>query len=478
MTADNRADPQSPPSPTRVYDKQLPTPPTSDDDEQSQQDNSRSRSSSHSSRSSSSRNSNMLTGSGTLEDSITSPSLFDTDPIFPRSHSMPEGVVHQLASPPGTPIASVHQRSHTSNDLARIASSSSSTTGSGIPRPISSAQHARTKSGMSTPLSATITARQRSSPLVDMQAEQALRRSRPAPPKSRRQSGDRFGGGNLPSSNSTGSIASLDGRRSRQSSDEYALSPRIMSPNDGLTSPLFATSLDAMHEEDAADSSFDDVYARPRSRQTSGMRGASPLFETSPPPHASMQGAMFPPQSPLLDDTSFHTIPISPHELRNTMDDFRGNANEHESHILHTRPVSTVSIGSEVTALQELVQTLQQELAKKNQDLEAQRSDSYSLLMEKESLLEEIKIELISKRKEEKELRSKEKINLNQIATLEAQTASFRDERDKQKMAYQNVSSFRFFPLASRKFSTTMSADIDFVVHSQARKQYEEQCSE
>jgi len=209
----------------------------------------------------------------------------------------------------------------------------------------------------------------------------------------------------------------------------------MMSPLEAATSPLFASSLDSMHEE--GNSSFEDMLAYPRSRQSSGgVQGASPLFDTSPPPQGgTMQGAMFPPQSPLLDDTSFHSIPISPHELRQAMDDF---ASDHHPHILHTRPVSTASINSEA-ALSEMIQALQQELSRKNQDLEAQRSDSYSSIMEKEALLEEVRAELSAKRKEEKELRGKEKINLNQIATLEAQTATFRDDRDKQKVAYQNV---------------------------------------
>lgn len=426
MTADNKPDPSSP---SRVFNKQLPTPPTSD----SEVYGSRSRSSSQSSGSSGSHNSTMLTCSGTLEDSITSPSLFDTEPVFPRSQSMPDGVVQQLASQPGTPIANIHQRSHTVNDLARAATAE--TPDSGIPRPVSSAQHTRARTQQHTPLSASISGRQRSSPLVDLQGEHAIRRARPPPPKARRTSGG------IVTSNSTGSIVSLDGRRSRQTSDEMPISPRMMSPLEAVTSPLFASSLDAMNEE--GDSSFDDILAyHPRSRQASGgIRGASPLFDTSPPPHGSMQGAMFPPQSPLLDDTSFHSIPISPHELKQVMDDFPSSSSNQHSHILHTRPVSTVSIASNSeAALQEMISALQQELMRKNQDLEAQRSDSYSSLMEKEALLEEVRLELIAKRKEEKELRSKEKINLNQIATLEAQTATFRDDRDKQKAAYQNVS--------------------------------------
>lgn len=498
MTAETRSAPSSPTRGT-TYDKQLPTPPPSDAEAEHDEGEdstskfspevskstttSRSRTSSSSSRSSSSHNSStMLTGSGTLEDTIlTSPSLFDTDPIFPRSQSMPDGVLLQqlIPSPPGTPMASsnIHQRSHTSGDLARVAGGASTGSGhteigsSSIPRPISSLQqHGRSKTGgvlQTTPISAAIAAsRQRSSPLVDIQGEHALRRSRPAPPKSRRISGDRFGSNSpLPTSSSTGSMASLDGngRRSRQSSGEEMLfgtgggnlvSPRMMSPNEGITSPLFASTLDSMHEE--GDSSFDndDVY-RSRSRQASNGsnagRGASPLFDTSPPPShsSSIQGTMFPPQSPLLDDTSFHTIPISPHDLRQAMHDFASDFDNNDDddekrHILHTRPVSTISIGSsgaEIASLQELIQSLQQELSKKNQILEALKNDSYASLMEKESLLEELRLELNSKRKEEKELRSKEKINLNMIATLEGQTATFRDERDKQKIAYQNVGS-------------------------------------
>lgn len=106
---------------------------------------------------------------------------------------------------------------------------------------------------------------------------------------------------------------------------------------------------------------------------------------------------------------------------------------------LHSRPVSTISLGGSETAMAETIQQLQQELARKTQDLEALKADGYSALMEKEALLEEARAELAAKRREEKELRSKEKLNLNQIATLEAQTASFRDDRDKQKNAYQSV---------------------------------------
>lgn len=349
---------------------------------------------------------------------------------------MPEGVVQQLASPPGTPIANIHQRSFTSGDLARTANS---TVGeSGIPRPVGSLQHTRARTGQlqHTPLSSSISGRQRSSPLIDLQGENAIRRTRPAPPKSRRISA----GGGMTPSNSTGSIASLDGRRSRQSSNENSLSPRMMSPVEAITSSLFASSLDAMNEE--ADSSFEDVIAYPRSRQSSGgIRSSSPLFDTSPPPQGSMiQGAMFPPQSPLLDHTAFHSVPISPHELRHSMGDFDDD-NDNTRLISHTRPTSTISsINSEITSLQEIIQSLQQELLRKNKDLESQKNDSYTLLMEKETLIEEIRLELVSKRKEEKELRSKERVNLNQINTLEIQTATFRDDRDKQKVAYQNVS--------------------------------------
>ncbi|KAK9894103.1 hypothetical protein P389DRAFT_181516 [Cystobasidium minutum MCA 4210] len=530
MTADSsKADPSSPTRPSQSSnDKALPTPPPSDiEDAEPQQfsssevsntpSSSRSRSSSNSSSSSSSHNSTTLTGSGTLEEVITSPSLFDIDPIFPRSKSMPDGVLLQqvIPSPPGTPVAptgasssklkNIHQRSHTSGDLASKASGHGdgmASHTSGIPRPISSNvhQYARAKSSngaivqISTPLSAAIaSSRQRSSPLVDIQGEHALRRSRPAPPKSRRISSGGMNGNsnsNVPASSSTGSISDLldsaGGRRSRQHShDEMVMltsntgvvSPRMMmmrspSPVDGATSPLFSASLDAMHEEDpAGDSSFDDVYttrsaSRPgggRSRQASSYsnRGASPLFDTSPPPQSLAQGAMFPPQSPLLDDTSFHTIPISPHELNQPMDDLSSdldNVNDDEVHIIHTRPVSTISTTrslsnnnaqQEISALQEMIQSLQQELQRKNKIIEASKNDTYMNLMEKESQLEEVKLELSAKRKEEKELRGKEKINLNQIATLEAQTAAFRDERDKIKIAHQT-----------------------------ARKQYEEQCSE
>lgn len=107
------------------------------------------------------------------------------------------------------------------------------------------------------------------------------------------------------------------------------------------------------------------------------------------------------------------------------------NVNDDEVHIIHTRPVSTISTTrslsnnnaqQEISALQEMIQSLQQELQRKNKIIEASKNDTYMNLMEKESQLEEVKLELSAKRKEEKELRGKEKINLNQIATLEAQT--------------------------------------------------------
>ena len=89
--------------------------------------------------------------------------------------------------------------------------------------------------------------------------------------------------------------------------------------------------------------------------------------------------------------------------------------------------------------MSEMIQQLQQELSRKTADLESQKADGYAALLDKEALLEEARAELAAKRREEKELRSKEKLNLHQIATLEAQTATFRDERDKQKAAHQTV---------------------------------------
>lgn len=332
----------------------------------------------------------MITGRGSLD-------IHDRDVLaFPRSQSAPYGLL--ACPPPDTPQA--HKRAHTTSDPKK---------------PGLDVLSATIRPGQSTPLSANFAARQRSSPLEAQQPE-GFRRLRPAPPKSRRVSHDYRQN-------------SYDGRRSRQASEEFSPEPGTSSPADGVLSPSFA-SMGSIHGE------AEDQYAAIRSRQTSGrsFRESSPLFETkdvagTTPPSAST--------SPALEASAFHAMPISPargffsrHVGDDSLDD--------ELSALHSRPVSTVSLGSE-TAMTEMIQQLQQELARKTQDLEALKADGYSAVMEKEALLEEARAELAAKRREEKELRSKEKLNLNQIATLEAQTASFRDDRDKQKNAYQNV---------------------------------------
>lgn len=441
MTAQsNKNNLPSSPSPV-AYDKQLPTPPPSDN-ELEVPNESRSRSSSNSSRSSSSRSSNMLTGSGTLDDSVdTTASIFDTEPpsFFPRSQSMPEGVRQQqqpqkktVSSPPGTPIANMFQRSHTMQDLNVKAE------GSSIPRPVS-VQHARAKTHQQhTPLSASISARQRSSPL-EAQQDNVLRRSRPAPPKSRRINSDKDRYGSMPSSSSSGSIASVaEGRRSRQSSDEFALSPRDFSPREDLTSPPFGSSLDAMPEE--GDSSFEDIIAYQRSRKISSGSGRgdgrepSPLFDASPPPQMAQGVAMFPPRSPLLDDTSFHSVPISPHEMQQVADDF-----DVSHHRIMGRPVSMASLGTEA-ALTEQIQALEQEMARKSRDWEANQADSYARMLEMQAKIEELMSDAAQLRKNDKELKAKDKIRIDQLATSEAQAISFKEDRDKQKTAYLNVS--------------------------------------
>lgn len=393
MTASSRA----PDSPTPQSDKALPLPPVSDEDDD-ETDNGRRRTASLMSNSSqSSRGSHVITGRGSLD-------IPDREGMaFPRSQSAPDGL---LASEPLTPLA--HKRAHTTSDPKK---------------PGSEALNATVRPGQSTPLSANLAARQRSSPLEAQQAE-GFRRMRPAPPKSRRISHDYR-------QNSDG------GRRSRQASEEFSPEMAVI-PNEGVLSPSFAT-MGSMYEED------DGQYSDPRSRQTSGRsyRESSPLFETN---DATSSTPPFAPVSPALEVSAFHAMPISP--ARGFFPRHGGDESlDGDLNALHSRPVSTVSLGSE-TAMQEMIQQLQQELARKTQDLEALKADGYSAVMEKEALLEEARAELTAKRREEKELRSKEKLNLNQIATLEAQTASFRDDRDKQKNAYQN-----------------------------ARKQYEEQCS-
>lgn len=358
---------------------------------------------------------------------------------FPRSYSMPS----HLTSPPPTPLASSYPRARTSSNPEEPGSHSVSTTimggGGGIGgggAALRRSQHVKRNSIQSTPVAnhTLVAARQRSSPL-EAQPIENLRRSRPAPPKSRRISGDNFGRGRL----------SSEGVRSRQNSEEPDLL-RVGSPEEGIISPPYL-SLDRMqeHHEDGKGSS--DGYASPgggsngRSRQSSGRsaREQSPLFGMETTGH-STTSPIFSPTSPSIDATSFHRHPTSPHDVSlfdlNTIDpeDYAGGA----LGPLHSRPVSTVSMGSEA-AMQEMIQQLQQELARKTQDLEAQRADGYAAIMEKEALLEEVRLELAAKRREEKELRGKEKLNLTQIATLESQTATFRDERDKQKAAYQSV---------------------------------------
>jgi septal ring factor EnvC (AmiA/AmiB activator) len=135
--------------------------------------------------------------------------------------------------------------------------------------------------------------------------------------------------------------------------------------------------------------------------------------------------------------------PLSQHDLSSDLSSLDETMSS-----LHTRPVSTASLGSE-SSLHEMITHLQQELSRKTAQLDAQRADGYSTILEKEALLEEVRAELGAKRREEKELRGKEKIYVSQIGTLEVQTDKYKDERDKMKSAYQN-----------------------------ARKQYEEQCSE
>ena len=390
MTAGDRV---APDSPTRQSDTALPQPPISDDDADEETDNGRRRTTSLSSNSSeSSRGSNVITGRGSLD-------VPDREGLsFPRSQSAPD---YLLASPPPTPQPFGHRRAHTTSD----------------PKPPGiEILGATVRPGQSTPLSGNMAARQRSSPLEVQQQKEGFRRTRPAPPKSRRISHDYRQNSN-------------EGRRSRQASEEF--SPETAtSPCEGILSPNFGL-LDSMYEDG------DGQYAEVRPRQAShrSFRESSPLFETTEVPLAT---PLFAPTSPSLETSAFHPMPTSPakrffpgHAPDDSLDEGMSS--------LHSRPVSTISLGGSETAMAETIQQLQQELARKTQDLEALKADGYSALMEKEALLEEARAELAAKRREEKELRSKEKLNLNQIATLEAQTASFRDDRDKQKNAYQSV---------------------------------------
>ena len=218
------------------------------------------------------------------------------------------------------------------------------------------------------------------------------------------------------------------------------------SPQDAILSPSFA-SLDSMAEEAALqDEQFpSDGRSRQSSNRSGDPRGSSPLFgiaDDQHGPRAAGTSPLFAPTSPGVETTSFHPMPpISPTRgryARHAYNDNDFSLDDSLTH-LHSRPVSTVSLDSEA-AVAEMITALQQELARKTQDLEAQKADGYAAVMDKEALLEEARAELAAKRREEKELRGKEKVNLNQIATLEAQTATFRDERDKQKVAYQSVS--------------------------------------
>ena len=332
----------------------------------------------------------MISGHGSLD-------VPDRESLpFPRSQSAPDAL---LASPPGTPLPMNHRRVHTTSDPKQPAADQLGVT---------------VRPGQSTPFSANMAARQRSSPL-EAQQKESFRRTRPAPPKSRRISHDYRQN-------------SAEGRRSRQASEEF--SPEMAtSPNDAILSPNYA-SMESMYEEE------DGQYAESRSRQTTNRsyRESSPLFETTDP---SGNAPLFAPTSPSLETSAFHAMPVSPARGFFPGRGADDSVDEGMSS-LHSRPVSTISLASEA-AMTEMIQQLQQELARKTQDLEALKADGYSAVMEREALLEEARAELAAKRREEKELRSKEKLNLNQIATLEAQTASFRDDRDRQKNAYQNV---------------------------------------
>lgn len=348
----------------------------------------RGRSSSSSSVSSfASRKSTTLIGTGLLENT-------DSDAHMPRSQSMP---VH-LPSPPFTPSKVGQPSTHQVG---------ASLDGKPLPaRPLPgnslTLQH--------TPVASSILARQRSSPL-DTTGE-AFRRIRPAPPKSRRISGEKFYN---------------DSPRGRTPSEE--MSPKATSPLD-LASPLAFQPMDVMHETDVPDQYAQYRPQNSRNNSNLSSRAFSPVFGISSSNLAD--APLFSPTSPSIEQRSFHPAPASP--VFQTHD----YPSAHDYDTMHTRPGSISSLASEA-ALSEMIQQLQQELARKTQDLEAQRADGYAAIMEKEALLEEIRTELAAKRREEKELRSKEKLNLNQIANLEAQTASFRDERDKQRAAYQNV---------------------------------------
>ena len=347
-------------------------------------------------------NSDVLSGTGLLEP-LEPPGL---QPKFPRSSSMPD----TSRAPLTQQVFGDRQRSNTNDDLDKPESKPHSSLPSHLPILRGSR------------VSAPILARQRSSPL-DIQSTDHFRRVRPAPPKSRRYSGDK-------------SSFKKDEATGRHSSEE--LSPVPSSP---MSSPLFQ-SLGEMAEEDQ----FINLIS-PTALQDSvrSQENESPAFGNIP--HNQTLSPLFQPTSPSLDNAAFQTMPTSPPTAApfghdRTSSDFRPDG----LGPLHSRPMSTISHGSE-TAMSEMIQHLQQELARKAQELDAHRADGYTALLEKEALLEEVRTELMTKRREEKELRSKEKINLSQIATLESTTATFRDDRDKQKAAYQNT-----------------------------RKQYEEQC--
>ena len=341
-----------------------------------------------------SHDSTTLTGRGTLTSPTPDP------PTFPRSLSMPDELGMSPLFSPATSIADSERH------RARTASPEVHKTASSLPnRPL----YPHSKSNQNTPVlsgianaTSSIFARQRSSPLE----VGSFRRARPN--KSRRTSGEFT-------------------KNSRQSSEEP------ISPYERSASPAYQP-LDTMQEEQP--SQFAE-YPQNRSRQISDRsnRALSPVLGMGTPQAGTAQHMLdpplFSPTSPIIEKRSFYPRPPS------SDDDDEHEGDSTFSHQL-TRPVSMASLASEA-AMSEMIQQLQQELSRKTADLESQKADGYAALLDKEALLEEARAELAAKRREEKELRSKEKLNLHQIATLEAQTATFRDERDKQKAAHQTV---------------------------------------